>query len=296
MLRHSLRWASWGALALLLGACDGEPGADAGLDAGPAGMDAGPALDGGPADAMPADAMPADAGPDPDAGPGDAGPGADAGEVDGGAPLLALSGVCGDVDDTELLSPSPFDFAAAMDFPVAPPAGYDAQLSAGAQYLLMAGTAGGSSIVSEAMAFEYLARCEMANLLLSETEVMYMAPDGGPAGITDMVVEIDGRRVGVSVTRAFVGGPSRETNPYPMSEAVRILTSKLSSIRASSDNVVSGQAWVKQILVVLALRPDIGATVEAAWSSFSDADRDGTILMTVVTNGADDFIYDNRLP
>ena len=220
----------------------------------------------------------------------------DAARDAGAAPLGTISGACGEIDDEELLSAEPFAFAGAFDFPTPPGPGYDEGLSAGARELLVEGTVGGSSIVSEAIAFEYLARCEMASLLLSESEVMYEMPDGGPAGLTDMVVELEGHRVGVSVVRGFVGGPDRETNPYDAAEATRILENKLDSIRASSDLVVTEHAWVKQILVVVALRPDIGATIESTWATFSDLDRDGTILVTVVTNGEDDFIYDNTLP
>jgi hypothetical protein len=70
-------------------------------------------------------------------------------------------------------------------------------VSAGAQEILAEGTAGGSSGYSEAFAFEVLHRCEGAELIKSETEIVYDTP----GALTDILVRIDGMPVGVSVTR-----------------------------------------------------------------------------------------------
>ena len=75
----------------------------------------------------------------------------------------------------ELMSASPslvgttFDFGTdRYDDPEDEP-----RLTPGAQRITMSDNAGGSSILSEAFAFEVLARCEGASLIATETEISY---------------------------------------------------------------------------------------------------------------------------
>jgi hypothetical protein len=253
---------------LALGACDGAPvTSDAGVDAGSA-ADAG-ALDGGEVDA----AIVVDAGP------------ADAGSLDAGPTEVGvIEGTCGVLDDGELLSPSSFVFDNAIDFPMAFTPTDETRLSAGAQEILLDGTAGGSSGYSEAFSFEVLHRCEGAALLKSETEIVYDAT----GSITDILVEIGGHRVGVSVTRA-VAFPF--DTPYDVPTAQMLLERKLAGILESTANVSAGDAWVKQILYVIAYAPMHAASILAAWDLVDPSLRADTILMVTVTNGMDDFIY-----
>jgi hypothetical protein len=72
-------------------------------------------------------------------------------------------------------------------------------LTAGGLEMILDGNAGGSSVYSEVFAFEWLARCELATLIKTETEIVYTDPMSKKA---DILVELDGRKVGVSVTRA----------------------------------------------------------------------------------------------
>ncbi|PRQ08581.1 hypothetical protein ENSA7_16630 [Enhygromyxa salina] len=158
-------------------------------------------------------------------------------------------------------------------------------LTPGAQVILTSRNAGGSSIISEAFAYEVLARCEDVELLATETEIDYDPPDSKK---TDILVELDMHEVGVSVTRA-VGFPPE--NPYPPMQAASLLASKLADIQVSSQNVVPEQAWVKQILVVMAYADMHAQLIEAAWNDLDADTRADTIVYVVVTDGMDTPIY-----
>lgn len=265
------------ALVLLLAGCDPASSPDASVPALPdAGFDAG-ASDGG---------APGDAGLDA---------GSDGGSTDGGADAGAsgavgsIAGTCGVLDD-ELLAPAPFLFENALDFgPTALVEADLVRLSAGAQEILAEGTVGGSSEYSEAIAFEVLHRCEGAALLASESEILYDDPMGTR---TDLLVELDGHRVGVSVTRAM--GFPRDA-PYPVEQALTLLERKLEDILASTANVADAHLWVKQVLHVVAYSPMHAESMRMAWDMVDAATRADTILWITVTDGEDAFIYDNAL-
>ena len=131
-------------------------------------------------------------------------------------------------------------------------------------------------------------RCELASLFATELEVNYLDPE---SKITDLVVEIDGMKVGVSVTRA-VGWP--RDAPYPLATAQSLLEKKLAGILDSSANVAPEHKWVKQILHVLAYSADHAAVMEQAWSDTSDTLKADTILIITVTDGDDEFVYSNN--
>src|SRR5690606_14228518 len=131
--------------------------------------------------------------------PADAGEPLDAGAPDAG-PLVegTIAGSCG-VIDTELFDPEPSLFENEITFPVVLSEADLERFTQGTRDLLATGTVGGDSIYSEAMAFEVLARCEGAVLVAGEPDIDYVDESGKR---TDILVEIDGERVGVSVVRA----------------------------------------------------------------------------------------------
>ncbi|MGI5860457.1 MAG: hypothetical protein ACOX6T_00200 [Myxococcales bacterium] len=224
----------------------------------------------------------------------DAGEEPDAGEIPDASvevPLPgfgAISGACGVLDD-ELTSPDPFVIHNSIDFGDDP---YDDEdfelLTDGGQEIINDGNAGGSSLLSEVFAYEVLERCELASLLATEMEVSYLDPD---SKITDLLVEIDGMKIGVSVTRA-VGYP-REA-PYPLATAKSLLQKKLEGILDSSENVAPEHKWVKQILHVLAYSADHATVMEQAWNETADTLKADTILLITVTDGDDEFMYSNN--
>lgn len=274
---------------LLLCACGTTPSSSDGgaLDAGPdAGLDAG-------LDASVFDAAPIEAGMDATSAT-DAG--ADASPSDGGlGPLFAITDECG-VLDTELTDTDPHWVQNASVFTDGWALAQADRLSAGAQTILAEGTAGGSSGYSEAFAFEVLHRCEGASLVATETNIRYSVPM--PGSITDILVEIDGLRIGVSVTRAVtVTGMCSRSDAPDTTALADLLTRKLSGVNESSMLVAPEHQWVKQILFVYADTSAHAAAVMSAWSSLDATLRADTILFVSVSEAMDGFIYfEDRCP
>ncbi len=198
-----------------------------------------------------------------------------------------ITGMCGVLAELELTGAAPAIFRGAIDFAddrYDDPADRD-QLTAGGVEMILDGNAGGSSVYSEVFAFELLARCELAGLVKTETEIVYDVTD---TKRTDLLVEIDGHKIGVSVTRA-VTYPFG--SPYTMSAATTLLDRKLDDIQISSANVSDADAWDKQILAVLAYDDQHADVAAAAWAALDDATRADTIVIITVTAGDDLFVY-----
>jgi len=201
----------------------------------------------------------------------------------------ALSGMCGVLANPELMGGTAplfvrdtIAFERAYTDPTDRPL-----LTPGGQRLAATPNAGGSSGLSEIFAFEQLARCEQAGLLKTETEIVY-ATSGK---ITDMLVEIDGHKIGVSVTRA-VAFPFG--TPYSVADATTLLQRKLEDIQASTQNVSTADKWDKQILSYLAFDAAAADSVATAWGNTDASTRADTIVLVTVTDGVDDFIYTNQ--
>jgi hypothetical protein len=160
------------------------------------------------------------------------------------------------------------------------------QLTVGAQRLLSAGDSGGSSLLSEVVALEVLTRCEGAALLKSTTEIGY----DRPTRVTDLMVLIAGRKVGVNVTRACA---------YPFGEmytaqlAETLLVNALVAINQSTANVTRTHLWVKQILVVVSYNQQHADTITATWGGLAETLTTDTILYVIVTDGSDRQVYGN---
>ncbi len=267
-------------LIFALAACEGAPSE----------MDAGGSADGGAMDAREPDASSPDASIADATVMTDGTVEADAPPPDGGASgaVGTITGECGVLDD-EILSAEPAFVRNTFDFGAEGWAAADAdRLSAGAQEILVEGTAGGSSSYSEAFAFEELARCEGASLVKSETEIVYDA--AGP--ITDMLVRIDGELVGVSVTRAVtVTGMCLRSDAYSSTAATSLLMGKLDDILMSTAHVSAMDRWVKQILFVFADTSTGADAIRTAWDALDPSIRADTIVVVAVSEGMDAFIY-----
>lgn len=144
---------------------------------------------------------------------------------------------------------------------------------------------GGSSLFSRVFAYEVLARCERATLLKTQDEITYTQPS---AGVAHLLVRIAGSKVGVSVARAFTF-PFGE--PMTPSAATTLLTNRLEDVNHATQNVTAADAWVKHVLVVMAVDQQHADTIAAAWAGL-DADlKADTVVYVVVTHGNDDNIY-----
>lgn len=196
-----------------------------------------------------------------------------------------ITGECGEIDMTEIESANPFVFVNAIDFEMDPydPADFE-RLSPGSQKIITDGNAGGSSLYSEVFSYEVLFRCEDAQLLKTETEITYTTM----GKISDLLVDIDGYKLGVSVTRA-VSFPRDE--PYTVQRASDLLEGKLEDVLVSSANVSPEDAWTKQILHVIADRNEHVLSLRTAWEAIDAAVRADTIVVVSVSEGDDDFLY-----
>lgn len=224
-----------------------------------------------------ADAAPPDSAVDPD-GPPSVVP------LDG---FGDISGMCGVLGDAEVTGATPAIFRDAIDFGTDrydDPADRD-QLTAGGVEMILDGNAGGSSVYSEVFAYELLARCELATLLKTETEIVYDVVDTKK---TDLLIELLGHKIGVSVTRAvtFPFG-----DPYTMDAATTLLDRKLDDIQIATSNVSAADAWGKQFLAVLAYDDQHADVAAAAWAALDAETKADTIVLITVTGGDDLFIY-----
>lgn len=197
-----------------------------------------------------------------------------------------LGGMCG-VLDTELTATTPdlihasLTFARRYNDPDDRPL-----LTPGGQKLAMTPNAGGSSGFSEIFAYEQLARCELATLLHTETEITYDTQ----GKITDLEVEMDAEKIGVSVTRAQTYPLG---TPYTMDAATMLLQKKLGDIQLSSANVSEQDQWRKQILAILAWDDQAAGMMEQAWTALDTSYKADTIVLITTTHGDDTFIYTN---
>lgn len=195
----------------------------------------------------------------------------------------ALSGRCGVIDESELLDEVPQLIHNELDFS-GEPAFEVSMLSPGGQAIHAAGNLNQGSLLSEIFAFEVLHRCEGAALLETENTIDYDV-DGKK---TDLLVEIQGQRVGVSVVRAM---SFPEGAPYSISQASTVLEGKLADILVSSANVSANHAWPKQILAVVAQTDMHAAAIAEAWGTLDATLRADTIVAVTVTEGSDGFVY-----
>lgn len=198
------------------------------------------------------------------------------------ADLAPVVGSC-DVLDTELTDASAHLFVTDVGVIACEFVGDG--LSAGGQEILADDNAGGSSLYSEILAHEFLLQCEQAVLLKTETEILYTDPNGKK---TDLLLEIDGEKIGVSVTRAIVFPPDTPLSP---TRALEQLEDKLGDVILANANVRPEDAWAKQILVVETpsesdrdVLLDVIPTIDAAL-------RADTVLWVVQTDGQDEFLY-----
>lgn len=176
--------------------------------------------------------------------------------------------------------------------------------------------AGGSSLVSEVLAFEVLARAFGASLERTELELAYSRG----SKMTDFaIVLFGGFPLGVSVTRAYkwqgtstkgqrpssggedeagdeqppqqlFGSGSSPPQPYPssggleMEEARRLLRKKLAGINSSSRNV-QNYNWRKQLLLVWCFHHRDAVMMEQIYQEMPADLRANTVLLLTRCDG-----------
>lgn len=200
----------------------------------------------------------------------------------------AIDGQCGVISTAVLDAMAPIWFQGELTFARR----YDdpadrGQLTAGGLEIILDGNAGGSSLYSEVFAFEWLARCEAATLLKTETEILYDVA-GKKA---DLLVELGGRTIGVSVVRA-VSFPFDQ--PYTLAAATTIIQRKLDDLALATTQVSAADRWSEQMVAALAYAPQHAQVLMQAWAALDAQTRRETILVVAVTSGDDLFIYTDQ--
>jgi hypothetical protein len=153
------------------------------------------------------------------------------------------------------------------------------RLSADASRMLLVPNAGGSSLQSEVLSLEVLARSFGAQLEMTEMELRY-APS---SKITDYAVTLFGEHsVGVSVTRA-INWPN---DPLDAAEAYRLLYRKLRAIQVSSKNVLN-MCWRKQVLHVWARSYRDAQLLEDQYTCIPKEVRGNSVVVVTLCNGMD---------
>jgi hypothetical protein len=199
-----------------------------------------------------------------------------------------LSGMCGALVAADLTGATPRVLRVDFDFPRAYMDPADRPLlTAGGLKLAETPNAGGSSGLSEIFAYEELDRCEHATLLKTETEIVYDTTSKR----TDMLVEVGGHKIGVSVTRAFAFPIG---TPYTLQQASTLVTRKLEDIPLATASVSAGDKWDKQFLAILAIDQQAADTMAEAYAAVDPAIQGDTIIILTTTTGADTFIYTNQ--
>jgi hypothetical protein len=125
-----------------------------------------------------------------------------------------------------------------------------------------------------------------ARLLKTEMEVLYF-PEGG--SITDYVIYLFDRVIGVSVTRAMKFNGVE----FTLEDANVLLRKKLKGIKQSSRN--SLLKWDKQLLHVWLFDENVVYTLLSAWADLEpELKGNTTLVMTLAKNSTEVFI--NQAP
>ena len=156
------------------------------------------------------------------------------------------------------------------------------QWSPDARRMLKLPNAGGSSLVSEALAFELLARVFGVSLEKTELELAYRQG----SRMTDFAITIfGGYPLGVSVTRAYKWrGGLADPSGLNVAEARRLIIKKLAAINVSSRNV-QNYRWRKQLLHVWAFTHRDAVLLEKTYSAVPASLRANTVLLITRCNG-----------
>ena len=149
--------------------------------------------------------------------------------------------------------------------------------------------AGGNSVNSEALSFEYFNAMYGATLEATEMELKYF-PLGSK--ITDFSVRIRNQTIGVSVTRAMKFGNAL----FDKEDAMRLLEKKLYGVVASTKAVIRKYRWKKQILHIWAENTQIARILEDVYyNDISDELKSNTIVVITVCENANWIFYEGKV-
>ena len=156
--------------------------------------------------------------------------------------------------------------------------------------------AGGCSVFSEVLSCEVVGRLFGARLLKTEMEIDYVHEASKK---TDFLVTIEGKKIGVSVTRAFKYRRPNASNSaifdeFTQDDARHLLMKKLGGVVWANQNVIGNDRWQKQILHVFVPNKDVAQTLRNAYKQMRHVYKKNTIVLVSITKHMD-CIYSERL-
>jgi len=158
-------------------------------------------------------------------------------------------------------------------------------LTTGAQAIINNGGSGGSSLLAVAFAFEWLARCNGHALLKTADQIIYYDVAGKKI---DFSAQLGAAKFGVTVTRG-VNFPL--DTPISVAAAKSLLEGKLANLSLAVTNVSVVDRWNRGVLVVLAPLEASGSNLVAALASIDAGKRGAHIVVIIVTDGQDLWLY-----
>ena len=149
-------------------------------------------------------------------------------------------------------------------------------LSDGAKTIAGEENAGGNSVISEVLSYEFLHRAFGAELEHTEMQLKYWPAESKK---TDYSIKLNNQILGVSVTRAmhFI-----DDELFTEHDATMLLKKKLHGINMSSMNIVKRHKWEKQILHIWTRTEKIAQHLERAYRKLKSCYRANTIVLITV--------------
>lgn len=156
--------------------------------------------------------------------------------------------------------------------------------------------AGGCSVFSEVLSCEVVTRLFNAQLMKTEMEIAYVH-DGSKK--TDFLVNINGKNIGVSVTRAFkYKRPTAQDKEmfaeFTLEDAQNLLRKKLMGVVSANECVVGPDVWEKQILHIFVPNKEVTKTLKHAYKNMKHGYRKNTMVIVTETSNMD-CIYSEKL-
>lgn len=162
-------------------------------------------------------------------------------------------------------------------------------LSHGAEVIAKEENAGGNSVISEVLSFEFMKRAFGAELEHTEMQLQYF-PIGSKK--TDYSIKLDGERIGVSVTRAM---HFLNDELFTERDAEMLLKKKLNGVNISSQNIVKKHKWERQILHIFTRTEKIAKTIENVYRKLKSDYRTNTIVVITVAPNCNFLFWKNIL-
>jgi len=149
-------------------------------------------------------------------------------------------------------------------------------MSEGGLRIFQTANAGGNSIFSEVLSFEFMQCMYDAKLDKTEMEIVYQSDCSKKV---DYSMCINGERIGVSVTRAF---HFVDDYLFTHKQVIRLLEKKLEGLKVATNNVIRRDRWQKQILHIWVKSEHVANMINEVYDNLAiNLRKDAIVLLTV---------------